>query len=86
LRRWLAIKVQISIALHTVTGIIEADTSATINVQHSMITSNTNGACIYLGSTASIATTTVIADNVTNIEACGGAVNGAGGAAPSPKI
>jgi hypothetical protein len=66
---------------------IEADTSATLNVQHSMITSNTNGTCIYTGSTAVIGSTTTVADNGTNVEAtCGGAVQGIAGPGPSPKL
>lgn len=65
---------------------IEADTYATINVQSSMITSNTVGACIFTNSTAIIGTSTVIADNGTNVEACGGAVQGMAGAGPSPKL
>jgi hypothetical protein len=65
---------------------IEADTYATLNVQSSMITSNTYGACIYGGSTAIIGTSTVMADNGANVEACGGVVQGMGGAAPSPKL
>jgi hypothetical protein len=65
---------------------IEADTSATLNVQHSMITSNTNGMCIFTGSTAVIGSTTTVADNTTNVEACGGAVQGIAGPGPSPKI
>jgi hypothetical protein len=65
---------------------IEADTSATLNVQHSMITSNTNGMCIYSNSTAVIGNTTTVADNGTNIEACGGSVQGSVSPGPSPKL
>jgi hypothetical protein len=65
-----------------VTG-IEADTYATLNVQNTMITSSTNGTCIYTNSTAILNNTTV-ADNATNFQACGGSVEGAGGAGPSP--
>jgi hypothetical protein len=65
---------------------IEADTYGTLNVQSSMITSNSVGACIFINSTAIIGTSTVMADNGTNVEACGGAVQGMGGAAPSPKL
>jgi hypothetical protein len=64
---------------------IEADTYATVNVQSTTITSNTNGLCIYANSTAVIGTSTILADNATNVEACGGAVQGAAGAGPSPK-
>jgi hypothetical protein len=65
---------------------IEADTYATINVQSSMITSNSVGACIFTNSTAIIGSSTVMADNGTNIEACGGVVQGMAGAGPSPKL
>jgi hypothetical protein len=65
---------------------IEADTSATLNVQHSMITSNTNGTCIYTGSTAIIGSTSTVADNGTNTEACGGSLQGSVSPGPSPKI
>jgi hypothetical protein len=65
---------------------IEADTYATLNVQSTMITSNTDGVCIYTNSTAILGTSTVVADNVTNNEACGGAVQGMAGAGPSPKL
>jgi hypothetical protein len=65
---------------------IEADTSATLNVQSSMITSNTEGVCIYSGSTAIIGTSTVVADNGTNVGSCGGSVQGMGGAPPAPKL
>lgn len=65
---------------------IEADTYATLNVQNTMITSSTDGACIYTNSTAIIGTSTTIVDNTTNIEACGGVVSGVAGAGPSPKI
>jgi len=64
---------------------IEADTASTLNLQNTMITSNTDGVCIYSTSTATLSTNTTVADNGTNIEACGGAVVGAGGAGPSPK-
>jgi hypothetical protein len=65
---------------------IEADTYATLNVQSSIITSNSVGACIFTNSTAIIGTSTVMADNGTNIEACGGVVQGMAGPAPSPKL
>lgn len=65
---------------------IMADTNATLNVQSTMITGNTIGACIYTSSTATLATTTTIADNATNVAACGGAVQGAAGAGPPPRI
>ncbi|MGD0831271.1 MAG: hypothetical protein ABR907_10030 [Terracidiphilus sp.] len=65
---------------------IQADTYATLNVQSTMITSNTNGACIYANSTATIGASTLMADNGANIEACGGVVQGMAGAAPSPKL
>lgn len=64
---------------------IEADTYATLNVQSTMITSNTNGVCIYSNSTAVIGTSTLVADNATNNQNCGGAVQGMAGAGPSPK-
>ena len=64
---------------------IEADTYATLNVQNSMITSNSVGACIFTNSTAIIGTSTIMADNGTNIEACGGVVQGMAGPGPSPK-
>ena len=64
---------------------IMADTSATLNVQSSMISGNTNGVCIYSGSTATLATTTTVADNATNVQSCGGTVQGASGAGPTPK-
>jgi hypothetical protein len=83
----------LDIANSTITGSlgagvpgIEADTYATINVQSSMITSNTVGACIFTNSTAIIGTSTVMTDNGTNVEACGGSVQGMGGAGPSPKL
>jgi hypothetical protein len=83
----------LDISSSTVTGTvgagavgIEADTSATMNVQTSMITSNTNGVCIYAGSVAIIGTSTVVADNTTNTEPCGGSVTGAGGFGPAPKL
>jgi hypothetical protein len=83
----------LDIANSTITGSlgtgvpgIEADTYATINVQSSMITSNTYGACIFTNLTAIIGTSTVMADNGTNIEACGGVVQGMAGAGPSPKL
>jgi hypothetical protein len=63
---------------------IEADTYATLNVQTTMITSNTNGACIFVNSTALLSNNTIVADNATNIEGCGGEVEGPGGAGPSP--
>ena len=69
----------------TNTNGIEADTNATLNVQHSMITSNTNGACIYSGSTAIIGTTTTMADNGSNLAACGGSVTGNAGPGPAPR-
>jgi hypothetical protein len=50
-----------------------------------MITSNTNGSCIYTNSTA-ILNETTMADNATNIESCGGQVEGNGGAGPSPEV
>jgi hypothetical protein len=65
---------------------IEADTSATVNVQSTLVTSNTAGVCIYTTSIAVIGTTTTVADNVTNTEACGGSVQGNAGAGPSPKL
>jgi hypothetical protein len=64
---------------------VQADTYATVNLQNSMVTSNTNGICIYVNSSAIIDNTTV-ADNGTNVEGCGGTVTGAGGAGPSPKL
>jgi hypothetical protein len=51
-----------------------------------MITSNTVGACIFTNSTAIIGTSTVMTDNGTNVEACGGSVQGMRGAGPSPKL
>jgi hypothetical protein len=65
---------------------IVAEDYATLNVQNTMITSNTNGVCIYTNSTAIIGTSTVVADNGTNVEGCGGTVQGMGGAGPSPKL
>jgi len=65
---------------------IEADTYATVNVQNSMITSNSYGVCIFANSTAIIGTSTIVADNTTNNEACGGSVQGMAGAGPSPKL
>jgi hypothetical protein len=65
---------------------LEADTNATLNVQNSMITSNTNGVCIFSGSTAVIGTSTTITDNATNIEACGGSATGMAGPPPPPKL
>jgi hypothetical protein len=64
---------------------IEADTYATLNVQNTMITSNTEGVCIYTNSTA-ILNYTDVSDNTTEIEACGGTVEGPGGAGPSPAV
>jgi hypothetical protein len=63
---------------------LEADTYATINAQNSMVTSNTNGVCIYTNSTALLGNSTIVADNATNIESCGGTVEGPGGVGPSP--
>jgi hypothetical protein len=75
-----------SVITQSLTG-IQADTAATINVQNSNITGNTNGVCIFTASTAVIGTSTLVADNTTNIETtCGGSVQGMGGAAPSPKL
>ncbi len=74
-----------SVITQSLTG-IEADTSATMNVQNSNITGNTNGICIFSSSTAIIGTATLIADNTTNNEACGGSVQGMAGAGPSPKL
>ena len=51
-----------------------------------MITSNTNGTCIYSGSTAIIGSTSTVSDNVTNTEACGGALQGSVSPGPAPKI
>jgi len=65
---------------------IEADTYATFNVQNSVISSNTEGVCMYVNSTAIISTNSAVVDNTTNIEACGGVVTGSAGAGPSPKI
>lgn len=65
---------------------IQADTYATLNVQNTMITSNTYGVCIYTNSTAIIGTSTIVADNGTNVEPCGGSVQGMAGAGPSPKL
>jgi hypothetical protein len=65
---------------------IQADTYATMNVQSTMITSNTIGVCMYSGSTAIIGTSTIIADNTTNNAGCGGSVQGMAGAGPSPKL
>jgi hypothetical protein len=74
-----------NISGNTGTGVpgLEADTSATLNVQNSMITSNTNGVCIFTNSTA-VVNETNVADNATNFEVCGGEVEGAGGAGPAP--
>lgn len=65
---------------------IQADTYATLNVQNTMITNNTDGVCIYANSTAIINSTTTIVDNTTNIQACGGVVAGSTSSGPSPKI
>jgi hypothetical protein len=65
---------------------VEAGGNATLNVQSTMITSNTYGACIKTNSAAIIGTSAVVADNTTNIEACGGSVQGSAGAGPSPKL
>jgi len=65
---------------------IQADTYATLNVQNTMITSNTYGVCIYTNSTAIMGTSTIVADNGTNTEACGGVVQGMAGPGPSPKL
>jgi hypothetical protein len=64
---------------------IEADTSATLSVESTMITSNTNGVCIFSGSAATLHNTDLY-DNTTAIEACGGTVVGAPGVGPSPKL
>jgi Right handed beta helix region len=63
---------------------LEADTAATMNVQNSTVTNNTEGVCIYTNSTAVVSNTTVV-DNATNFEVCGGTVEGAGGEGPAPK-
>jgi prepilin-type processing-associated H-X9-DG protein len=65
---------------------IEADTYATVNVQSSMVTSNTEGICMFTDSTAIVGTSTVVADNGTNVAFCGGSVQGMAGAGPSPKL
>jgi hypothetical protein len=65
---------------------IQADTYATINVQSTMITSNTYGVCSYANSIVIIGTSTVVADNGTNVDGCGGSVQGMAGAGPSPRI
>ena len=65
---------------------IEADTYATLNVQSTMITSNTSGVCVYTGSTAVIGTSTSIVDNGSNTAACGGAVEGTEGPGPSQRL
>lgn len=77
-----------TISGNTGTGVagIEADTYATFNVQNSVISSNTDGVCMYTNSTAIISTNSAVVDNTTNIEACGGSVTGSAGAGPSPKI
>jgi len=62
---------------------IEADTYATVNVQNTMVTNNTDGVCIFTNSTAILNNTDVF-DNATEIEACGGTVEGPGGQGPSP--
>jgi hypothetical protein len=61
---------------------IEADTSATINVESSMLTFNTYAVCIYTGSTARLSRTDIY-DNGTGIESCGGTVLGASNSGPS---
>jgi hypothetical protein len=65
---------------------IAAEDYATVNVQSTMVTSNTNGVCIVTNSTAVLGTSTTVADNTTNIENCGGVVQGNAGAGPSPRI
>lgn len=62
---------------------IEADTYATLNIQNSMITNNADGVCIFATSTALLNNTDVF-DNATEIESCGGTVEGPGGVGPSP--
>lgn len=64
---------------------IQADSSATLSVESTMITSNTNGVCIYSGSTVVLRNTDLY-DNGTAVESCGGTTEGAAGAGPSPKI
>ena len=64
---------------------LEADTFATINAQNTMVTSNTDGVCMYSNSTL-ILNNTTLADNTTNIESCGGTVEGNEGSGPSPKV
>jgi hypothetical protein len=64
---------------------IQADTYATLNVQNTMISNNTDGVCIYANSTAVLNHTDVF-DNATEIEGCGGTVEGPGGAGPSPAV
>ena len=64
---------------------IQADSSATLSVESTMITSNTNGVCIYSGSTVVLRNTDLY-DNGTAVESCGGTAEGAAGAGPSPKI
>lgn len=63
---------------------LEADTYGTVYAQNTMITSNTNGVCMFTNSTAILSNSTILADNATNIEACGGEVEGPGGAGPPP--
>jgi len=77
-----------TISGNTGTGVagIEADTYATLNVQSTMITSNTYGTCIYTNSTAVIGTSATVADNGVNNELCGGLVQGNAGPGPSPKL
>jgi hypothetical protein len=55
------------------TAAVQADTSATLSVESSMLTQNTNAVCSYSGSTIRLSNNDIF-DNGTGIEACGGTV------------
>ncbi|HWE87036.1 MAG TPA: hypothetical protein VG267_18975 [Terracidiphilus sp.] len=80
-----SVDIRDSVITQGLTGLY-ADTGANLNVQSSIITGNSYGVCVYTGSTGVIGTTTTVADNTTNIRACGGSIQGAGGAGPSLKL
>lgn len=64
---------------------LEADTNATLKVERTVVSGNTNALCVYSGSTAQLNNTDLF-DNTTTIEACGGIVTGsASNAGPAPR-
>jgi len=74
----------ISDSVITQSGIgLEADTNATIKVERTIVSANTDGICVFPGSSALLNNTDLF-DNTTNIEACGGTVTGSANSAGPP--